>query len=163
MEAMKKAVFALMFSCLALSVLPSLEKKDFDKIVDFSLDIKEISRIVQAPGFDPRAHSRAVIFEGAVNGVLVLNPDPAEFLAEIEVAGGEWEGLDRISIFRVFVYVMGPDFARRITGNPEEKAGDAIARNARVLVAGSIDSVYTDEGDGKNYAVILAHYIRVVP
>ncbi|MDR1625968.1 MAG: hypothetical protein LBT33_05450 [Spirochaetia bacterium] len=158
---MKKAIFALMFSGLALGALSSLEKKDFDKIVDFSLDIKGISRIVQSPGFDPQAHGRAVIFEGAVNGVLVMNPDPAAFLAEMEVAGGEWEGLDKVSVFRVFVYVMGPDFARRIGGDPE-KDGDAISRNARILVVGSIDSVYTDEADGKNYAVILAHYIRVV-
>jgi hypothetical protein len=36
---MKKAILALLFLPIALTV-PSLEKKDFDKIVDFSLDIK---------------------------------------------------------------------------------------------------------------------------
>jgi hypothetical protein len=160
---MKKAIFALLFAGAAAGVLFSLEKKDFDKIVDFSLDIKGISRIVQTPGFDPGSHGRVVIFDGAVNGILVMNPDTDGFLAEIEVAGGEWEGLDTISIFRVFVYVMGPDFARRVLAESPEEAPDAITRNARVLVAGSIDSVYTDEADGRNYAVILAHYIRVIP
>ncbi|MDR1317539.1 MAG: hypothetical protein LBK13_11775 [Spirochaetales bacterium] len=160
---MKKLIFALVFSGIALSVLSSLEKKDFDRIVDFSLDLKGISRAVQTPGFDPRGHERVVIFEGAVNGILVLNAEPGDFLAEIEVAGGEWEGTQSISVFRVFVYVMGPEFARRIAVDTDEGGQDAISRNARILVAGSIDSVYTSEADGKNYAVILAHYIRVVP
>jgi hypothetical protein len=83
-------------------------------------------------------------------------------MAEIEVAGGEWEGLDKVSLFRVFVYALGPDFARRIADD-SENAPDAITRNTHLLVTGSIDSVYTDETDGQNYAIIVAHYIRVIP
>jgi hypothetical protein len=154
---MKKTLCALLLSGIALT-LPSLEKKDFDKIVDFSLDIKGISKIVQDPRFDPAAHNRVLVFDGSVAGILVLNPDPAEFMAEIEVAGGEWEDMDSVSLFRVFVYALGPQFASRIDG----EAAD-ITRSSRVLVAGVIDSVYTDEADGKNYAVILAHHIRLIP
>ncbi|MDR1932136.1 MAG: hypothetical protein LBQ57_04835 [Spirochaetales bacterium] len=161
---MKKAILLLLFSGIALT-LASLEKKDFDRIVDFSLDIKGISKIVQAPGFNPAAHGRAVIFDGSVAGILVFNPDPAEFMAEIEVAGGEWEGLENVSLFRVFVYVLGPDFAGRLETPDSGSAAraDAITMNCRLLIAGSLDSVYTDEADGKNYAIILAHYIRVIP
>jgi hypothetical protein len=153
---MKKTLFVLFLSGITLA-LASLEKKDFDKIVDFSLDIKGISKIVQDPRFNPGVYNRALVFDGSVAGILVLNSDPAEFMAEIEVAGGEWEGMDNVSLFRVFVYALGPQFAPRIAG----EAAD-ITRNSRVLVAGVIDSVYTDEADGKNYAVILAHHIRLI-
>lgn len=161
---MKKTILFLVFSGIALA-LPSLEKKDFDRIIDFSLDIKGISRIAQDPGFDSAAHGRIVIFDGSVTGILILNPDPGEFMAEIEVAGGEWEGLESVSLFRVFVYALGPDFADRIAppADGSTAPADAIGMNSHLLVAGSIDSVYTDERDGKNYAVILAHRIRVIP
>jgi hypothetical protein len=154
---MKKTLCVLLLSGIALA-LPSLEKKDFDEIVDFSLDIKEISKIVQDPGFNPAAHTRTLVFDGSIAGILVLEEDPGEFMAEIEVAGGEWEGMNEVSLFRVFVYALGPQFAPRITG----EAAD-ITRNSRVLVAGVIDGVYTDEADGQNYAVILAHHIRLIP
>jgi hypothetical protein len=156
-EIMKKTLCALFLSGIALT-LPSLEKKDFDEIVDFSLDIKGINKIVQDPKFTPAAHSRTLVFDGSIASILVLDPNPEEFMAEIEVAGGEWEDMDKVSLFRVFVYALGPQFAARITG----EAAD-ITRNSRVLVAGVIDSVYTDEKDGKNYAVILAYHIRLIP
>ena len=152
---MKKALFALFFTGIALTAFP-LEKKDFDKIVDFSLDIKGISNIVQDPRFTPG--SRAVVFDGSVANILVHSPDPEDFVAEIEVAGGEWEAADSVSLFRVFVYALGPEFAERING-----PGADIGRSSRLLVTGVIHSVYTDENDGKNYAVIEAYHIRVIP
>ena len=153
---MKKTLCALLLSGMALA-LASLEKKDFDKIVDFSLDLKGIYKIVQDPSFYPDG-KRAAIFDGTVTSIFVHNPDPAEFLAELVVAGGEWEGPDEVSLFRVYIYVLGPEFAQRIDSeNPD------IRQSTRLLIVGVIDSVYTDETDGKNYAVILAHHIRVIP
>jgi hypothetical protein len=155
---MKKTTFAALFLCLAGVLLPSLEKENFDGLVDFSLDIKAISKIIQDPGFDLSAHGRAVIFDGSVAGIEVINPDPAEFAAEIELVGGEWEGLEKVSLYRVFVYVQGPEFARRLSG---ESPG-AIARHNRVLVAGTIAGAYEDE-TGALYALILAYHVRVIP
>ena len=152
---MKKTFFALLLSGLALN-LASLEKNDFDKIFDFSLDIKGIYKIVQDPSFNPSG-KRAVIFDGTVAGILVLNPEPDEFIAELEVAGAEWEA-EEVSLFRVFVYALGPEFAGQIDSEDAQ-----IRRNTRLLVIGVIDSVYTDEADGKKYAIILAHHIRVIP
>jgi hypothetical protein len=153
---MKKAIFIVLFLCFTLFFLSAIEKKDFDGVVDFSLDIKTISEIVQDPNFDLSAYDRALIFDGSVAGIQVINPDPAEFMAEIEVIGGEWEGLEKVSLFRVFVYALGPEFAGRLS------SPDSIARHNHVLVAGTIADVYEDE-TGSLYAVILAHYIRVIP
>ena len=142
---------------IALAAFP-FDQKDFDKIVDFSLDMKVISEMVQNPSFDPDAHNRIVVFDGSVANILVINPDPEEFFVEIEIAGGEWAAADTVNLFRVFVCALGPQFEKRINGPAPD-----IARRVRLLVAGVIDSAYTSETDGKNYAVILAYHIRVIP
>ena len=152
---MKKTILALLFLSLALTLCP-LENKDFDKIIDFSLDLRGIHKIIQDPSFSP-AGKRSVVFDGTVTGVLVMNPDPHEFTAELEVSGGEWAGPEEVLLFRVFVYAFGLEFSQRIDGeNPD------IRRAARILVAGTIHSVYTDETDGRKYAIIFAHHIRTL-
>ena len=154
---MKKTLCTLFLAGIALAAFP-LDKKDFDKIVDFSLDIKGISKIVQDPRFDPGAKGRVVVFDGSVVNILVMSSGTEEFTAELEIAGGEWEAADSISLFRVLVYAIGPQFEQRINGSAPD-----ILRRSRLLIAGVINNVYTDEADGKTYAVIEAYHIRVIP
>lgn len=160
---MKKIL--LFLSILLVSLVPLFPGPgdSFDKAVDFSLDLKRISALVKDPAFKVSRVSRSVIFDGSVAAITILEPDPGSFTAELEVIGGEWSSLDTVSLHRVYVYVQGPDFARRFPGKgPSPGRENLIGLNNHVLVVGEIVDIYADEG-GNRFAVILARHVRVIP
>lgn len=152
-------------SVLLIGILPlqSAERDDFDKVVDFSLSIKEISTLVKKPDFDVAKHGKIVIFDGSVATVTILDKNPESFVAELEIVGGEWQGLESVVLYRVYVYVQGPEFARRLPERPPTAPGESvISQNDHALIVGNIADVYTDE-KGNRFAVVLAHYVRIIP
>ena len=159
---MKKILSVLTIAAAFLLPLHPVDKAAFDRTVDFSLGIREISGLVRDPNFDLSDFGLVLIFDGSVAGITILDEDPTDFLAELEVIGGEWQGTETVSLFRVYVYVQGSDFFSRLGEASAPAAGPrAIFPNDHVLVAGNIADVYTDE-TGERFAVILAHYIRTL-
>jgi len=160
---MKKFLPVLSLFLVSLSPLFPEPGDLFDKAVDFSLDLKGISALVKNPAFTPSRVSRAGVFDGSIASITVLEPEPGNFLAELEVIGGEWKSLESVSLYRVYVYVQGPEFAARLPRRaPAEGSKDIIGLNNHALVVGGIADVYTDE-KGDRFAVILARHIRIIP
>jgi hypothetical protein len=142
--------------------LNAIEKESFDKTVDFSLNLKQISTLVLDPNFNLDKYERFVIFDGSVSSITIIDPAPESFVAEIEIVGGEWKGLEQVVLYRVFVYVQGPEFAKRLPERrPRDPDPNHINLNEHALVAGQIADVYTDEKNNR-FAVIVAHYLRII-
>ena len=147
---------SLWFGLLLLystSMLYGLEPQEgqLSRLLDLSLDLKGVVKMVQQPNFNLSSFRKFVLLDGSIAGITVLDRDPANFMAELELVQGEWIGTEDVKLYRAFVYVQGPSFASIIS--------TAIKSNDYVWVVGSIEEIYTDDA-GVRYPVILALSIR---
>jgi hypothetical protein len=130
-----------------------LEPDALLKVLDVSLDLKGIVRLVESPHFHPSTYKKYVLFDGSISAITILASDPEQFTAELEVVNGEWEGTEQIHLYRAFVYVQGPEYASVLSST--------IQLNDAVIIVGSIEEVYTDE-QGNRYPILLAVAIRKI-
>ncbi len=159
---MKKASLVFLIAALFAGTLGAFERPDFDKIVDFSLTLKDIVSLVKKPDFNPEKYGKILIFDGSVSTITLVEKNPASFSAELVVVNGEWKGTEDVSLFQSFVYAEGPEFAKRLPERrPKEPGPGLISQNDHVLVVGRIADVYVDE-KGNRFPVIVAYYIRVM-
>lgn len=148
----KKWVCSFLLLILPLSLF-SLEPDALLKVLDVSLDLKGIVRLVESPHFHPSSYKKYVLFDGSISAITILESDPEQFTAELEVVNGEWEGTEQIHLYRAFVYVQGPEYASVLSST--------IQLNDAVIIVGSIEEVYTDE-QGNRYPILLAVAIRKI-
>lgn len=146
----------LWFGLLLLSstsILHGVEPKEgqLSRLLDLSLDLKGVVQLVQKPSFDPASFRKFVLLDGSIAGITVVERNPANFTAELELVQGEWIGTEDVKLYRAFVYAQGPSFASILS--------TTIKSNDYVLVVGSIEEIYTDDA-GVRYPVILALSIR---
>ncbi|GEM_PF-1957328 len=121
------------------------------RILDLSLDLKGAMQLVGKPDFNPAAFRKFILLDGSVAGITILEQNPTNFTAELELVQGEWIGTEEVKLYRAYVYAQGPSFASLLSSS--------IKANDYVLVIGSIEEIYTDDG-GVRYPVILAFSIR---
>jgi hypothetical protein len=142
--------------------LSALDQKDFDKVVDFSVTLKELHELVQNKNFTPAAFTKYFIISGSVASINPINPAEENFLAELETVNGEWKNLDSVAMYKAFVYVQGRDFYRRIPSRTvKAQPGLSIEQNRQVIVAGVLADVYVDE-KGRRFPVVLASHLRIL-
>ncbi len=148
---------------LFLSIMAfSADRKEFDRIVDFSLSIKELDAIVKQERYDLLDPDKMVIIDGAVASITIVEENEDRFLAELEVINGEWEGLERVYMYSCLVQVSGKGFFQRIPNKAmKSPLKDEISQNARILVVGSPQSIRQWE-DGTNMLVLDGWYIRTI-
>ena len=161
-ETMKKAWFLALIILFSVEFLGAYEKPDFDRIVDFSVSLKELVTLVKNPSFNPEKFGKILVFDGSISAITLVDKNPSSFSAELVVVNGEWKGTEEVSLFQAFVYAEGPGFAKRL---PERKPRTAepglISQNDHILVVGRVADVYIDE-KGNRYPIVAAYYIRVL-
>lgn len=159
---MKRASLVFLIAAVTVGTIGAFERPDFDKIVDFSLTLKDIVSLVKNPNFNPDKIGKVLVFDGSVSTITVVDKNPASFSAELVVVDGEWKGTEDVLIYQSFVYAEGPDFAKRLPERkPKNPGPELISQNDHVLVVGRIADVFVDE-KGNRFPVILAYYIRVM-
>jgi len=121
------------------------------RILDLSLDLKGAMRLVGKPDFNPTSFRKFLLLDGSIAGITILEKNPTNFTAELELVQGEWIGTEEVKLYRAYVYAQGPSFASLLSSS--------IKANDYVLVIGSIEEIYTDDA-GVRYPVILALSIR---
>lgn len=125
--------------------------EQLSRILDLSLDLKGVVELVRRPNFNPASFRKFVLVDGSIAGITVLEQNPANFTAELELVQGEWIGTEEVKLYRAYVYVQGPSFASLLSST--------IKTNDYVWVIGSLEEIYTDDA-GVRYPVILALSIR---
>lgn len=144
------------------AVLGALERSVPANVVDFSLTLEEIHRILEEHGAAGLPTDRAVLLDGVVAEITVIDPDPESYLAQIDLVSGRWIGLQEVRLYRAYVFVQGSAFAERISARPlPEDATGVIALNSRVIVLGSIIDVFVDE-DGTRAPIIDGFDLRPI-
>ena len=155
---MARKTLALLFLCIPFLIFGQ-SFEDFNGVIDFDTTLAELDKI--AANGDPEAlPSRFVIIDGAVASRLVVNPDTADFVGELQIVSGEWLGVERVVRYECILVLAGPEFAsaipsRRSRGaNPKE-----IGLNTRILAVAKAIGLHERE-DGTRVPVLQAYYIR---
>jgi hypothetical protein len=121
----------LAVALLLASPLYAFDRQDFDRIADFSVTIKTLAGLAE-PG---ALAGRLLLLDGTVASLQFLDPEEASFAVELELAGGEWIGMEEVKIYLCRVRFRGGEFFRIFPRRaPRSPAPDQILPNDRILV-----------------------------
>lgn len=158
---MKKYTFIFFFLIFTFS-LSAQVSVDLEEQIDFDLTLKDIVLMVDSGQSNEIDMDRYIILDGVVSGREVLYADEENFVGMLELSYGEWEGLEKVVMYKCLVQVQGLEFAPMIpvrrsrTPNPAE-----IALNTNVLVLGKYLG-YSEDESGQKYPVVEGIKVRKV-
>ena len=148
-----------MFPIILMSVLPRVwaDRDSFDEVVNFSLSLPRLhSAINRSPD---RIIGQTVLLDGVVSSITHYGEDESDFLVLVELVSADWDGVEAINLYRVYV-LFGPDFMDEFPLSPSREPGPrVIPSNAHVLVAGAVTQAVAEE-DGSTIAVLEAYHLR---
>ncbi|TVQ99532.1 MAG: hypothetical protein EA403_12910 [Spirochaetaceae bacterium] len=134
----------------------------FDQTIDFTLSLEEIHHRIEDGDIESLFTGRAVLLDGVIAEITVIDPEPESFFAQIDLVTGRWRGLDEIRLYRAYVFVQGPRFAAMIPASPpREPDPDLLTVNSRIMVAGALVDLF-DEPDGGVAPVIDGFHLRPI-
>ena len=156
-----RLILAIGAVCIGASLhAQPVDRAWFDETIDFALSLEEIHRRIENQDIDSLFTGRAVILDGVIADITVIDDDPDAFFAQIDLVTGRWRGLSEIRLYRAYVFVQGPGFAALIPSSPPlEPDPDLLAVNARVVVAGALVDLF-DDPDGGIAPIIDAFHLR---
>lgn len=153
-------IVLLLFFCV-LAGIHGQSKDDFAALVDFTLDMETLADLASSGEDVFSEDAPLVIITGAVAARIVLQPGPEDYLSEIELLDGRWQGVESVTTFRCIVQFRGPEYenfvpARRSRRPPPEE----IPLNATVMVVGR--PVSTRSTNTGTLAVLDGFFVRVL-
>jgi hypothetical protein len=159
---MKRNLLVLLIFFGSIAMLFAANQKDFDNTVNFSLNIEQIDTLVSQSKQAQIDRNRYLILNGAVASIEIIRPDEKDFLALIELVSGKWTGLEKVSLYRVYVILSGPEYFKRLPAQPPRTPEPGmIAVNDKILVVGTFADV-GQAPDGKMVAVIRGDKVRLL-
>ncbi len=127
---MRKNVVFLILLVLGANLF-SLERSDFDRVVDFQATIKALSTTEDLSALS----GRLLLLSGTISNMVFVGTKKDNFNVEVSLVAGEWLGLEDIGIYNCVIIFEGSEFfstfPRRLPRNP--KPG-VIGVNDSILV-----------------------------
>jgi len=154
---MKKRVAAALALALLLPLAASAQSlKDLEKVVDLQATIKSLSEKVEAGDYD--APPKFVILNGTLDSVFATDEESETVI--IELATGEWIGLEDVKSYHCLVQLQGKEYLQAFPASPPRNPGpEVFVRSARLLVVaapmGVVESV-----DGRLLWLLEGVYLR---
>lgn len=147
---------ALLLALTATLPLPARSVRDLQEIVDLTTTIKSLAEQIERGEYD--APERYVILNGSFAGV--FETDEATSTVVVEMATGEWIGLEDVKSYHCLVRFEGPDYLRAFPASPPRDAGpEVFARSARMLVV-AMPVAVVELGDGRLLWLLDGVYLR---
>jgi hypothetical protein len=154
----KRAAAVILISLLPLLIFGQ-NIEDFNNIVDFDFSIREISAAAAA-GDVENLPERLVIIDGSVASRLVIDGNAETYVAQIELVGGEWLGVEEVVTYRCYLLLQGPRFANSVPARrTRTQHPDEIVLNSRILVVARLLGLF-DLENGTTVPVLDALLIR---
>jgi hypothetical protein len=140
--------------------LPAISRADFDRVVDFSVTLKNLAAV--ADGREQLPAGKVLLLSGTVSDVNILNKDEATFKVRIELITGEWIGLDDVKSYACYIDFSGPEFFKVFPARQARTAAPGtISLNSRVVVIGSAVDV-TGTPLGEKRVLVQGMHIRMI-
>jgi len=160
---MRRIVPALLVSVLLASAAQAatgLTRADFQRIVDFSVTLKDLSAV--ADGTEPLSTGKIVVLNGTVSDVSILGKDQPSFKVRIELITGEWVGTEDVKSYTCYVDFSGPEFFKVFPARAPRTLGpDMVVINSRVIVVGRPMEV-TKTPLGEKRVLVEGMFVRPV-
>lgn len=158
-----RRVFALLLigmAAVAVSAQPAApQSADLSSVIDFSISTADLVELVRAERYD-QIPQLNLILQGSVASTMLLDPNEESYQAIVELVSSEWNDLESISVYRVYVLLAGPEFAGRVVERMPRDPGDEIIQtNSELLVIGQFIGV-ADAPDGSVLPVVQAAALR---
>ncbi len=158
----KTGLFPLLFLFVSAGLFPA-DPVGFDGVVDFSITLERVSEILMREGPDALPRDKLIVLTGAISSLQVLQSgEEGPFLAELELVGGEWVGMETVKMYTCIVRLHGDDFQNRIpVRRSRREIVNEITLNSEVMVVGKVvgtRTLYT----GDQVPVIDAFYVRTL-
>ncbi len=139
--------------------VPARSPEQLEDTIDFETSLETIAETVRTGQLEQIDPERYFMLTGSVASIIVFDPNPESFQAVVELVAGGWDGLDSISVSRVYVLLQGPEFAERVPERPRPGAEPGtIEVHERILVIGPF--VGTAQLQDEELGVIQAVRIR---
>lgn len=143
LRAMKRVTSLLAILLGMAAILPAqtlLESPSaFQAEVDLQMSLRRLIDLVESGADLDAVAERVLLIDGIASSIVIFSEDPADFYIELELVGGTWQGLERVSMHRAYVVIDDPVFAGRLAERaPREPDPDLIVRSQHVLVAGQL-------------------------
>jgi len=157
-----RKLFSILFLLiLGLSFLHGQSREDFTAMVNFGINLETLSKLASDRAGFFSDDAPLVILTGSVASRVVLRPGPEDYLAEIELVDGRWEGLEEVLTFRCVVRFEGPEYETFVpAGRSRRPPEDEIPLNASIMVIGK--PVEVRRGPSGNEAVLAGYFVRVL-
>ncbi len=153
---------AVLLLLVALPVGLAAQANAFDRVADFGITIKTLTRIGPREASAYQLDQRYLILNGTVAGLTFVSAERDTFAVEVELVSGEWIGLEEVRSYRCLVRFEGPEFyatfPRRAPRNP---AGPIVTMDDRVLVVARAVSVEQTES-GEYLWVLRGVHVRLL-
>ncbi|HVP19850.1 MAG TPA: hypothetical protein VMU36_12735 [Spirochaetia bacterium] len=138
----------------------ALSRADFERIVDFSVTLKDLA--AASDGTARLPDGRFVVLNGTVSDVNVIDKEQASFRVRIELITGEWIGTEDVKSYSCYVDFSGPEFFKvfpvRPPRTPEE---GTVVIDSRVIVVGRPVEV-TKTPLGEKRVLVQGIFVRTV-
>ena len=140
---------------------PAAPAPPLDAAVDFSITLKDLDRLIRQGRFAPP--ERALVLDGTIKRIDVLDPTPATFAVQLELVKGEWFEREAVRSYRSIILLEGRQFATYFPPRGEDPTAAAIPLNSRVVVAGValLVAQLTEDPDDLAW-VIAGQYVRAL-
>lgn len=158
---MKRTFFCFIFLFFSFNLLFSLTPTDFDRIIDFSITLKELDQSLTSGRTSAVPKDKYVILHGTYANFSILNADEANYKVRIEMIIGEWFDIDEVKSYRSIVQFTGPEFSRYFPQKKRRGQTDSIDLNSRIIVvAKAIEPIKAI--DGKTVWLLEGLYVREI-
>lgn len=115
---MRKTVVFLILLVLGANLF-SLERSDFDRVVDFQGTIKALSNAEDLSALS----GKLLLLSGTISNMVFVGTKKDNFNVEVTLVAGEWLGLEDIDIYYCTIIFEGSEFfsvfPRRLPKNPK--------------------------------------------
>jgi hypothetical protein len=154
-----RRILPLFFFAAATAVF-GLSRADFERVVDFSVTLKDLAAV--ADGRESLPSARIVILNGTVSDVDVISKEEGSFRVRIELITGEWIGTEEVKSYTCYVDFNGPEYFRTFPARPPKVlAPGTVAINSRVIVIGRPIEV-TKTPMGEKRVLVEGMFVRTV-
>lgn len=155
-------LLAVLTLSLAAAGLPAISRSDFDKTVDFSVNIKELDQYVTGGKALPERNPRFVLLEGTVSDIMVLDKEEETFQVLVELLSGEWIGTEDVKSHACWIVFSGPEYAKLFPAKAPKTPGPGVVTvNTRLLVVAVAQEV-GENAFGEKRVVLEGFRYRVV-
>ena len=148
----------LLVGILAAFPVASQTIDGLQQVLDYTITIKSLSEAVERGDYEPPA--KFVILDGTYSEL--FDADPETGTVYIEVATGEWIGLEDVKSYHCLIRLVGDEyvdlFPARVSRDTRE---DAIVKGARMLIV-ALPLGVVELGDGRLIWLLDGIYYRLL-